>query len=152
MAAISLLAEGWNPYCGLAYGTLWVWPLSTLLVSISLFSSFVLSSSRTPHLKVEHLPQSSLWFFSLLAFSLFMSPIKHLSQFVIICISCWIDLLKLRWGFCMCVHERPWSVMFFPPFSIVPSGMWDLSSLTRDCIGSVSLNHWIAREAPVFFL
>ena len=37
-----------------------------------------------------------------------------------------------------------------------PRGMWDLSSPTRDrtytpCIGRRSLNHWTAREVPIYF-
>ena len=36
-----------------------------------------------------------------------------------------------------------------------PGGMWDLRSLTRDgthtpCIGRQSLNHWTARDVPVY--
>ena len=36
-----------------------------------------------------------------------------------------------------------------------PHGMWDLSSPTRDrtcalCVGSAGLNHWTAREVPMF--
>ena len=38
-----------------------------------------------------------------------------------------------------------------------PRAMWDLSSLTRDqthtlCNGRGSLNHWSAREVPIFCL
>ena len=38
-----------------------------------------------------------------------------------------------------------------------PGGMWDLSSPTRNqihvpCIGRWSLNHWIARQVPLFVL
>ena len=40
---------------------------------------------------------------------------------------------------------------------VVPRGMWDLSSLTRDqtrvppCIGRQILNHWTTREVPYVF-
>ena len=55
----------------------------------------------------------------------------------------WKSLLNLSWySFC---------------FVFWPCGMWDLSPLIRDrthtpCIGRRSLNHWTAREVPLYFL
>ena len=92
----------------------------------------------------------SIIFFTLCTFH-FRRYSSHLSKF---CLGLFF-LRFLVWTNFKVFIEFVTILLLFYVFVFWPWGMWDLSSPTRDwthtpCIGRQSLNHWTAREVPVW--